>query len=137
MKDNPFDDPASGLPLLKRFRREMEEAIGVAPAPERSGDFVRGQLASVRWPADPPDPRPARRVGVGDRVWVHDLASREIVERRVVGRDPDWERGEVSAESSFGRALLGAREGDTREVSLPNGERRVRIVLIGGRSRRN
>ena len=123
-----------GPELLKRFRREMEEAIGVAPAPERSGDFVRGQLASVRWPADPPDPRPARRVGVGDRVWVHDLASREIVERRVVGRDPKWDRGEVSAESSVGHALLGAREGDTRDVSLPDGERRVRIVLIGGRS---
>ena len=134
MTDNQLDDPASGLPLLKRFRREMEEAIGVAPAPERSGAFVRGQLDSVRWPADPPDPRPARRVGVGDRVWMHDFTSREIVEHRVVGRDPDWERGEVSAVSSFGRTLLGAREGETREVSLPDGERRVRIVLIGGRS---
>ena len=126
----------NGPEVLKRFRCEMEEVIGVAPDPERASGFVRRQLGSLRWPPDPPDPRPARRVGVGDRVWVYDFAKREIVVRRVVGRDPDWEKGEVSAESSVGRGLRGAREGETREVLLPSGERRrARIVLIRGRAR--
>ena len=90
-----------------------------------------GQLGSVEWPADPPDPEPARRVQVGDRVYVYDFESREIVVRVVVGGDLDWDRGEVSRESAFGHALLGVREGEVRDVMLPGGQRsRMRIVLI-------
>ena len=123
----------AGREVLRRFLREMEDAMGVPPERRRAMKFVRGQLGSLRWPADPPDPKPARRVGVGDRVWVYDFESREIVTRVVVGREPDWKKGEVSRDSAIGHALLGAREGEEREVRLPDRKAgRVRIVLIRG-----
>ena len=62
----------SGEELVERFSREMEEATGVAPDREQAEQFVSGQLSVIRWPADPPDPAPARRVKVGDRVWIYD-----------------------------------------------------------------
>lgn len=123
----------AGREVLRRFLREMEDAVGVPADRRRAETFVRGHLGGVRWPADPPDPKPARRVEVGDRVWVYDFASREIIERVVVGREPDWEKGEVSRDSAIGHALLGAREGEEREVRLPDRESGlIRIVLIRG-----
>ena len=120
-----------GSEVMDRFLKEMTEATGVPPHRDRAEGFIRGQVDSIRWPADPPEPKPARRVGLGDRVWVYDFAAREIVMHFVVGSDPDWEAGEVSRDSAIGHALLGAREGEEREVGVPGQEpRRVRIVLI-------
>ena len=63
------------------------------------------------------------------------VRSREIVTRVVVVRDPDFGKGEVSRDSPYGVVLLGAREGEERELRLPDQEpRSVRIVLIGGRA---
>lgn len=121
----------AGGEVLHRFLREMQEAMGVPADRRRAERFVGGQLASVRWPADPPDPKPARRVGLGDRVFVYNFESREIETRVVVGREPNWDNGEVSRDSPIGRALFGAREGETREIGLPDREpATVRIVLI-------
>ena len=123
----------AGREVWRRFLREMEETIGVPADRRRAMGFVRGQLSSILWPPDPPDAKPARRVGVGDRVWVYDFEAREIIVRVVVGREPDWEKGEVSRDSAVGHALLGAREGEEREVALPGGDAtRIRIVLIRG-----
>ncbi len=120
-----------GREVRRRFLRELEEAAGVPADRDRAQRFIVGQIGSVDWPADPPDPEPARRVEVGDRVFVHDFETREIVTRVVVGSDPDWDKGEVSRDSDFGHALLGAREGEVREVRLQGGmARRMRIVLI-------
>ena len=121
----------AGREVRRRFLREMEEAMGVPAGRRCAAGFVRGQLASIRWPPDPPDPKPSRRVEVGDRVWVYDFESREIIIRVVVGREPDWDKGEVSRDSAIGHALLGAREGEEREVMLPSLEpMHLRIVLI-------
>lgn len=121
----------AGREVIRRFLREMEETVGVPADRRRALGFVRGQLSSVRWPPDPPDPKPARRVEVGDRVWVYNFESREIVVRMVVGSEPDWDKGEVSRDSAIGHALLGAHEGEEREVPLPGREpMHVRIVLI-------
>ena len=93
--------------------------------------YVRSQLSSINWPADPPDPEPARRVAVSDKVYVYDFESREIVTRVVVGTEPDWNKNEVSRDSPIGFALLGAHEGEEREVRLPDRDpNRIRIVLI-------
>lgn len=127
-----------GRELLHRFLREVEEAIGVAPDPEQAEEFVSRQCGSASWPPDPPEAKPARRVAMGDRVWVYDFALREIVTHTVVGGDPDCERGEVSCGSAVGFALLGAREGEERELRLPDkAPRPIRIVLIGTRVSRN
>ena len=120
-----------GSEVLRRFLREAEEIIGVTPDREQALGYLRGQLSSIHWPADPPDPEPVRRVAVGDRVWVYDFESREIVTWVVVGTEPDWAKGEVSRDSPIGYALLGAHEGEEREVRLPDREpNRIRIVLI-------
>ena len=124
-----------GPELLERFLVEMKEATGVFPSRARAEGFVRGQVDGRTWAADPPDPRPARRVAAGDRVWVYDFAAREIVTHVVVGGDPDWEAGEVSRDSPIGHALLGTREGETREVHAPDRDSRpVRVVLIRRRN---
>lgn len=119
-----------GSEVLERFLAEMKAATGVSPDRDRVQDFVRSQVDGMEWPADPPDPKPARRVMPGDRVWVYDFVSREIVVRVVVDSDPDWDKGEVSRDSPVGAALLGAREGEVREANLPNGPRLTRIVLV-------
>lgn len=120
-----------GREVRHRFLRELKEAVGVPADRDRAQEFIAGQIGSVEWPADPPDPQPARRVQLGDKVYVYDFESREIVVRVVVGSDPDWGNGEVSRESAFGHALLGAHEGDVRNVKMPGGQcLRMRIVLI-------
>ena len=120
-----------GSEVLRHFLREMHEVIGVTADREQALGYVRSQLSSIHWPADPPDPEPARRVAVGDRVWVYDFESREIVTWVVVGTEPDWAKGEVSRDSPIGYALLGAHEGEEREVRLPDRDpNRIRIVLI-------
>ena len=125
----------SGEEVVERFSREMEEATGVALDREQAQRFVSGQVGVIRWPADPPDPEPVRRVKAGDRVRIYDPGSREIVAWVVAGRDPDFGKGEVSRGSPYGNAVLGAREGEEREVRLPGQERRpVRVVLIGDRA---
>jgi len=127
----------AGREVLRRFLRELQEAVGVPADRRRALGFVRGQLSSIRWPPDPPDPKPARRVAVGDRVWVYDFKSREIIVRMVVGSEPDWDEGEVSRDSAIGHALLGAREGEEREIRLPGREpMHLRIVLIRKRGRK-
>ncbi|MDE2795042.1 MAG: GreA/GreB family elongation factor [Gemmatimonadota bacterium] len=109
----------------------MKEGTGAPADRKRAQGFILGQIDSIQWPADPPDPAPARRVGVGDKVYVYDFESREIITRVVVGAEPDWNKDEVSRDSPTGYALLGAREGEEREVSLPGQEpNRIRIVLI-------
>jgi len=120
-----------GSEVLRRFLREMKEGTGAPADRKRAQGFIHGQINLIHWPADPPDPEPARRVVVGDRVYVYDFESREIVTRVVVGGEPDWDRGEVSRDSPTGNALLGAHEGEEREVRLPDREpSRIRIVLI-------
>ncbi len=120
-----------GREVRHRFLRELKEAVGMPVDPDHAQEYIAGQIGSVGWPPDPPDPDPARRVQVGDKVYVYDFESREIVVRVVVGSDPDWEKGEVSRESSFGQALLGAHAGEVRNVRLPGHQRsRMRIVLI-------
>ena len=62
---------------------------------------------------------------------MYDFESREIIVKVVVGWEPDWDKGEVSRDSAIGHALLGAREGEEREVMLPGREpMHLRIVLI-------
>lgn len=120
---------------LDRFRAEMRNATGVPPERARSEAFVGGQVDAVPWPSDPPDPKPSRRVALGDRVWIYDFATREIAAHSVVGGDPDWDRGEVSRDSAIGHALLGAREGETRKLPVPGRDPgAIRIVLIRGRN---
>ena len=71
-------------------------------------------------------------VAIGSRVIVADVKSgRELPEYKVVGsQEADPMNRAVSEESPFGKALLGAKEGDDVTVEAPVGEIRYRVVKI-------
>ena len=71
-------------------------------------------------------------VTIGSRVTVAELASgRELPEYKVVGsHEADPMNRAISEDSPFGRALMGAKEGDEVVVEAPVGEIHYRIVKI-------
>ena len=74
-------------------------------------------------------------VAIGCRVVVAELrdgkAGRELPEYKIVGsQEADPMNRIVSEESPFGRALMGAKEGDDVTVEAPVGEISYRVVRI-------
>ncbi len=71
-------------------------------------------------------------VSIGSRVVVVDASSgAELPEYKVVGsQEADPMHRAISEESPFGRALMGAKEGDEVVVEAPMGEIRYRVVKI-------
>ena len=71
-------------------------------------------------------------VTIGSRVTVAELASgRELPEYKVVGsQEADPMNRAISEDSPFGRALLGAAEGDDVVVEAPVGEIHYRVLKI-------
>jgi len=71
-------------------------------------------------------------VSIGSRVIVTEVASgRELPEYKVVGsQEADPMHRAVSEDSPFGRALMGAKEGDEVVVEAPMGEIRYRVEKI-------
>jgi transcription elongation factor GreA len=70
-------------------------------------------------------------VGLGSTVCVADAASgRESTYRLVSSVEADAASGRLSFDSPVGRALVGARVGDTVTVATPRGERALRIESI-------
>lgn len=75
------------------------------------------------------DDMPADRVGFGSKVSVHDLALDEVFDYTIVAGDYiDLDAGHISLASPIGQGLLGARQGEEVEVTLPVGQRCYRIV---------
>ena len=74
-------------------------------------------------------------VGIGCRVVVAELRDgkpgKELPEYKVVGsQEADPMNRAISEDSPFGKALMGAKEGDDITVEAPVGEIRYRIVRI-------
>lgn len=71
-------------------------------------------------------------VSIGSRVIVAKAATgEELPEYKVVGsQEADPMHRAISEDSPFGRALMGAKEGDEVVVEAPMGEIRYRIVKI-------
>ena len=71
-------------------------------------------------------------VTIGSRVTVAEIASgKELPEYKVVGsQEADPMNRAISEDSPFGRALMGAKEGDEIVVEAPVGEIHYRIVKI-------
>jgi transcription elongation GreA/GreB family factor len=77
------------------------------------------------------------RIGLGTTAEVEDMASGEVREHRLVGGYEPLDRGDVSANSPIGRALLGRSAGDQVLAVLPNGtERGLRIAAVRSSGRR-
>jgi transcription elongation factor GreA len=77
------------------------------------------------------EPPPTDRVGFGSRVELEDGSGRRLVYTLVSATEADPGAGRVSIASPVGRALEGARPGDTVSVPTPRGERRLTVLAIG------
>lgn len=91
--------------------RELEEILGNYQLIEENG--------------------PRDSVGVGNWVTVVEEDSDEKERYHLVGAaEADPAAGRISNESPLGRALLGAKKGDTVTVNAPNGAIKFRITKI-------
>jgi transcription elongation factor GreA len=68
-------------------------------------------------------------VAFGSRVTLNE-SGKELGYTLVSAVDADAAEGRLSVESPVARALLGARVGDTVELTAPKGTRRLEIVAI-------
>lgn len=74
---------------------------------------------------------PEGRVGLGSRVKVQDLATRDHENYElVIPEAMDFEGGQISVASPLGRAMLDRKPGDTVTVQLPGGMRKLKIVEL-------
>ncbi len=74
---------------------------------------------------------PRDRVGFGSWVKVRNIGSGDEHEYTIVAGDfMDLDAGHISLASPLARGLLGAREGDQVEVSLPAGPRTFKIEQL-------
>ena len=71
---------------------------------------------------------PSDRVGFGSRVTVRDLKTKDRETYTLVFGDYiDLDTGQISVASPLGQTLLGKRAGDEVTLTLPRGERRLRV----------
>jgi transcription elongation factor GreA len=74
---------------------------------------------------------PTDRVGFGSWLKVRNTASGDEHEYTIVAGDfMDLDAGHISLASPLARGLLGAREGDEVEVTLPAGARTLQILEL-------
>jgi transcription elongation factor GreA len=78
---------------------------------------------------------PRDRVGFGSRVTVQDADTKKretyaLTLGEFVEGDDDGDEMSVSMASPLGKALLGARVGQTVAISLPMSKRRLKIVVL-------
>ena len=65
---------------------------------------------------------PTNLVTIGCKVTVADASGKELPAYKIVGsQEADPMHGIISEESPFGKALIGAKEGDTVTVEAPRG----------------
>lgn len=71
------------------------------------------------------------KVGIGDSVILHDLATNEELRYRLVSpREVDLARGKISSASPIGKAIIGRGQGEVVEVIAPAGRLRYQIKQI-------
>ena len=74
---------------------------------------------------------PSNIVTIGCKVTVADTTGKEVGTFKIVGsQEADPMRGIISEESPFGKALVGAKEGDTVTVDAPRGAIKYTVTKI-------
>ncbi len=72
------------------------------------------------------------KVGIGDSVIIHDIASGEELRYTLVSpREVDPTRGKVSDVSPIGKAIIGRSQGEIVEIIAPAGKLLYRIKQVG------
>lgn len=75
--------------------------------------------------------KPALKTVIGDNIVLSDLASGEELRYMIVDpREVDPSRGKISIASPLGKALLGRRDGEIVEITVPAGRLRYQIVRV-------
>ena len=71
------------------------------------------------------------KISVGCKVKVYDVEFEEEMEFKIVGStEANSLEGKISNESPVGKALIGARKGDTVSVEMPAGVMEYKILEI-------
>ncbi|MCA9918772.1 MAG: transcription elongation factor GreA [Anaerolineales bacterium] len=115
---------------------DLKENADYHAAKEEQG-FVEGRIKdledSLRRAKIIEDVGPADKVRVGHTVTVIELDEDDEYEATytIVGaHEADPSNGRISNESPFGRALLGAKKGQTVSVQTPGGQLQLRVQNI-------
>ena len=70
-------------------------------------------------------------IGIGTKVMVRDLDFEEDLEYMLVGsNEADPLENKISDQSPIGRAIIGAKVGDTLSIAIPSGQMRIQILSI-------
>ncbi len=71
------------------------------------------------------------RINIGCRVKIRDLAENEDLEYKIVGSsEANSLQGKISNESPVGKALIGAKKGETVSVETPAGTFKYKVLKI-------
>ena len=71
------------------------------------------------------------KVSVGCKIKVYDVEFDEEMEFRIVGStEANSLEGKISNESPVGKALIGAKKGDTVSVEMPSGVMEYKVLEI-------
>ncbi|MCI2049057.1 MAG: transcription elongation factor GreA [Lachnospiraceae bacterium] len=71
------------------------------------------------------------KIGVGCKVKIRDIAEKEDIEYKIVGStEANCLQGKISNESPVGRALIGAKVGQTVSVVTPAGTFKYKVLEI-------
>ncbi len=77
------------------------------------------------------DQKVAVRAGIGDNVVLSDLSSGEELRYMIVNpRETDPLKGKISSASPIGKAVVGRREGDIIDVTVPAGKVRYKVTRV-------
>ena len=72
-----------------------------------------------------------KTISVGFKVKVHDMEYDEDIEFKIVGStEANSLEGKISNESPVGKALIGAKEGQTVSVEMPTGVMEYKVLQI-------
>ena len=70
-------------------------------------------------------------IGIGTKVMVRDMDFEEDVEYTLVGsNEANALENKISDQSPIGRAIIGAKVGDTLTIAIPSGQMRIQILSI-------
>lgn len=73
----------------------------------------------------------SKKIGVGSKVKILDKELKEEMEYKIVGSaEANSLKGKISNESPVGRALIGAKKGDTIEVETKAGVLKYKVLEI-------
>jgi transcription elongation factor GreA len=113
---------------------DLSENADYHAAKEEQG-FIEGRIRdledSLRRAQVIEDDVPADRVSVGNKVTVVEEGYDDLETYHIVGpHEANPGNGRISNESPFGRALLGAKKGQTVSVETPGGQIRLTVKSI-------